>query len=680
MPRRRYTLGDCSFEALTDGPRWLGLGTVTVAGRRVRSGRLPLRPCTQSYRGHELAELRLLGVKRSPREVRFRLRALFRPMPVKLLRDHSFDPIHETGDWAVAPVSGEGRLDLVLRPARDAFNGVRFHGFSYHYEYRGAVPLFYLLDQASWELGGDVRGATAVSQSSCSAPVATFAHDTFWTTEGLIHWDDAASKANPVMTHNLPRWASHQAFDFQYKGDATLLGVFARVALIRSVLRREAGKPELKTFDKHIFDQATAVHTTPKAILLNAEPRTATAQRNLWTWVFDEVHGRARAEYGLKEVPFRPRLALNLWNRFVFDDYRKNLIPAAKSIGVRELFIDNTNKSAQTEGSPHASFHWNMCCGHEYETAPKLGGPKMLERLVADCRRLGIQLVSWTNNTQALSSPVNNSERDDKKWFVRMEDTRLKFGGAYTNVMSILNFRKPEPRRYWLGCLKKIKRNTGLAMYLYDSFYNLGFMPVSYEGGAPATQWRGLLQAFREAQRAGINFYIESFGPFGRVQHGCPRSYNLENIFACYRIGLGNDYTTIPTGQEVKERAAREAWQLYYILAHMTDPNIPLFIDGQRIDKLWTAAHRQALADYHAAHPFLHRRYLQEDGQSVLWHDRAGRRATLFNLAARTVTLRGRVVDVTTGRRLTGKRHRLEACHTYAITGAKLPRAVNGTT
>ena len=38
------------------------------------------------------------------------------------------------------------------------------------------------------------------------------------------------------MTHNLPRWASHQAFDFQFKGDRTLLGVFERVELIRSVL------------------------------------------------------------------------------------------------------------------------------------------------------------------------------------------------------------------------------------------------------------------------------------------------------------------------------------------------------------------------------------------------------------------------------------------------------------
>jgi hypothetical protein len=34
---------------------------------------------------------------------------------------------------------------------------------------------------------------------------------------------------SPVMTHNLPRWASHGAFDFQFKGDRTLIGVFERV-------------------------------------------------------------------------------------------------------------------------------------------------------------------------------------------------------------------------------------------------------------------------------------------------------------------------------------------------------------------------------------------------------------------------------------------------------------------
>ena len=41
---------------------------------------------------------------------------------------------------------------------------------------------------ASWELDGDITGATAYSQSSCSPPVAHFARDTAWTTEGVLYF------------------------------------------------------------------------------------------------------------------------------------------------------------------------------------------------------------------------------------------------------------------------------------------------------------------------------------------------------------------------------------------------------------------------------------------------------------------------------------------------------------
>src|SRR5206468_1912962 len=120
-----------------------------------------------------------------------------------------------------------GQLDIVLRAARDEFNGVGFDGFDYHYEYSSAdVPLFYILDKASWELDGYVLGATAYSQSACSAPVAKFDADNAWTTEGILFFLVEETDQNPVMTHNLPRWSSHGAFDFQFKADHTLIGVF----------------------------------------------------------------------------------------------------------------------------------------------------------------------------------------------------------------------------------------------------------------------------------------------------------------------------------------------------------------------------------------------------------------------------------------------------------------------
>lgn len=668
------TLGDCHFEILSREDVFLGLGAIRIGTVPVRSGRLPLTVATQSFDGWELKSLKLREVLTNPDEVRIRLGAEFLPLPVRLMRDHSFDPIHDTNDWDATAASRWGELDLVLRLVQDSFNGVSFSGFSYGYEYQNEdVELFYLLDKASWELEGDIQGATVYSQSACSAPVVTFDRDNAWSTEGMLFFL-VEQNQNPVMTHNLPRWASHGSFDFQFKGNHTLIGLFERVELIRSIQQRDAGKAELKTFDKHIFDQTGQFATSRKCILLNSEPKTVTDQQNLWTWIHTAVEERARGEFGLKEEPLKPRISVNYWSNFSVDTYYRDLLPAAKAVGIREVFIDNLKKSAMTEKAPLPGvFNWNMCCSHEYEIAPALGGNEGVSRFVATCREHDIRPVSWTCNTQALSSPVNG-ESDTKGWYVLLEDARQKFGGAYNAVMSVLDLTVDEARRYFVDSHVKIKEETGLDAYLYDSFYNLAFMPVSYRDCKPHTVWRGCLQAVKELQDQGVHFLIESFGPFGTPQHGHPSSYNLENIFICYRVGVGNDYSTVPTGHPLADTQPDDARVLYYSLAHMAGAVLPLFIGKRRIDEVWDAQHRLALRDYNLNSGRMKIRYLQPDGKSVLWHDANREVATLWNFAFREVAIAGAVRDETAGALLPlAKTYRLEAYHTYTITAADLP-------
>jgi hypothetical protein len=123
-----------SIELLCDQDHFLGLGEIHIGNTQVRSDRLPLRPRSQSFKGCELVGLRLVGAEESKDEARIRLMADFRPMPVMLMRDHSFDPIHDLSDWDEAGAAGSGELDLVIRASSDSFNGVEFQGFSYHYE------------------------------------------------------------------------------------------------------------------------------------------------------------------------------------------------------------------------------------------------------------------------------------------------------------------------------------------------------------------------------------------------------------------------------------------------------------------------------------------------------------------------------------------------------------------
>ncbi|OPZ26785.1 MAG: hypothetical protein BWZ02_01876 [Lentisphaerae bacterium ADurb.BinA184] len=230
-------------------------------------------------------------------------------------------------------------------------------------------------------------------------------------------------------------------------------------------------------------------------------------------------------------------------------------------------------------------------------------------------------------------------------------------------------------RQYFVDSHIKIKEQTGMDCFFFDSFYNLGFMPVNYSNCRPRTMWRGLLAAWRALQEAGLSLATESFGPWGQVIHGHPSSYDIPSIFACYKVGVGTDYTTVPTGHPLKDITPKDAAGIFYTLAHMAGCHMPLhYPDGQRIDAVWGDAHRRALADYHACLPHLARRHLQEDGRAVLWHDAARKRATLFNFVARKAALPGTVTDLTTGARLTkAASYPLEAGHAYAVAAPSLP-------
>jgi len=61
--------------------------------------------------------------------------------------------------------------------------------------------------------------------------------------------------------------------------------------------------------------------------LLNTAAKSETTQRNLWTWVFDAVAERARAEFGLAEEPLLPRLVQNYWDNFTIDDTARICCP-----------------------------------------------------------------------------------------------------------------------------------------------------------------------------------------------------------------------------------------------------------------------------------------------------------------------------------------------------------------
>src|SRR6201999_2632315 len=130
----------------------------------------------------------------------------------------------------------------------------------------------------------------------------------------------------------------------------------------------------------------------------------------------------------------------------------------------------------------------------------------------------------------------------------------------------------------WVDSMKQNAELTGLKGLFFDSFYNLGFFPVSYGKMTPTTQWRELLQAFKELQDVGYHFRIESFGPFGLPMHGCPADYGKPDcLFSAYKVKVSLGYVTVPA-PGMKLEQIDEASAVYKCLSMMTDPGLPLHV------------------------------------------------------------------------------------------------------
>lgn len=118
------------------------------------------------------------------------------------------------------------------------------------------------------------------------------------------------------MTHNLPRWASHGSFDYQFG------------------LREE---PLQQRVAQNYCDPHAP--TGGSACCCPCSARSCGAEH---------------------------------WSNFHIDTYYRDLLPAAAECGSAAVFVDNLNCSNMTEGG--LSGDWNMFCSHEFEVAQKLGG------------------------------------------------------------------------------------------------------------------------------------------------------------------------------------------------------------------------------------------------------------------------------------------------------------------
>lgn len=674
-------IGAAAIELQTSGRQLLGLGRITIDGTVVRSGELPLRPFTQTLDGLEYDRYEVEDLSATANRLVIRTRALATAGAVHVQLDHSLDPIWSARPWD-GRVLASDTLEWILERAERKLGDRTFEGFRYYFRFRSARrSVWYLLDRASWELDGRAEGLTLLRQQMGEDPCVTLRKATPYRTAA-----DIPFPLNPVMTYDVPRWASEQGFDYQYRGANALVGLFDAPGLVRTVVTREPGSTCVLHFDKHIFDAARRASTIPKFIGLARGLGDATDQLNQWTRVFDADQDNVLQQHGMRRPQVETMLSQNLWHGFTAESYRQDLLPAAAALGVQKVFIDpfwQNDMTRAREGTLRGAHIGNMCCPHEYEVAEVLGGPAGYRRLVADFEAQGVALQSWIGSHQSYHSPL--LAKTFANCPIRLPDGRHWWKSGYDCIVGMDLTTDFGPM--FQQAVIRAARATGVRRFLYDSFYNFGFMPVSYYTADPAhptdphkgemrphTQWRALLAIMAAWQRAGLHLTIESLGPWGQGQHGVQGRYDRPGAEAlAYQCSVGIGYSVIPAPGSSRARSLDGSRTYYRFLANKAPLSLGLFgAQGQRADAAPNAAAlRQANDDYRAALPCMHRREILPEGAGVLWTAEDGRRQALFAYRTGTVGvaagLRYRDLTAGTAGTVATDTLRVQAQHTYLL-------------
>lgn len=677
-------IGEVEIELKTEGDALLGLGRITIGNTVVRSGELPLRPYTATIDGIEYDRYQLEQIEETSRRIVIHTRALGVDTPVAAVLDHSLDPVWSTRRWD-GRVLADDRMEWILEPATRRIGGVEFTGFSYSFRFRSRTrEIYYILDRASWELGGDALGVTLLRQQMGEDPRVTLRARTAYNTSACIGYP-----LNPIMTHDVPRWASEQGFDYQYKNGDGLIGLFEHCGLIRTIVTRGAGDSEIRHFDKHLFDQTNDARTVKKFIGVAHGVGSDNDQLNAWTRVFDADQDNVLGEFGMRRTYPRSTLSYNFWVNFTVDSYRADLLPAAAALGFQQIFIDpfwENDMTAERNGKLPTGMSGNMCCPHEYEVAQVLGGIEGYRKLADDARTLGVEVISWVGSHQSILSPYL---RKHGTQIIKQADGRHYYGSGYDwiNGMDLASPFGAMFRDSVLGAVQA----TGVAGFLYDSFYNFGFMPINFFTPDPAdpenphkgalkvhTMWRQLCEIMAAWQMAGIHMLIESLGPWGQPQHGVQGAYNSPGSEAlAYQCAVSVGYSVIPTPETSSGKVRASGPDFYYrFLANKAPLTLNLWTQNAageqvRIDQSASPLVRQANLDYRAVLPLMHTRTLLPNDAGVLWQPATGKQRVLFSYNALPFPLRAGTpyLDQTSGEQgVAGPKGLLtESLHTYVI-------------
>ena len=544
---RKVTLpGGIQVELLLGpGREFLGLGRVTVGGVTLRSAGVPLRPYIKSLRGVVYPRFLLDGIRQKrDGSVEIQTTAIGEP----LLEGEYGDEYNGVLLWPAEKAKRvEDSLVWILRPETLQVRDTTYTGLSYAWRFRSRTErIARIVAKTTWELGGQARGNTLLSQGQVTPPVYTAEKDTHFTSaclKQLKRFDDPLG----VSFQLGPRYSPHQQFDFQAGRLGSLIGYWPDRADVKSFVQKNRGENVFFTIDVTSFSAANAVETQRKCIGFapsGAEGMPEHEMRNRWKDAFDVCGDMTRGLYGIKRSRPLPESLIGYslrlendgrvmirvkdawvpsqeWLVAMADTY----FPELASRGIRRIIPEPVCQTDPTERGHvcklNSGIHGDLnvgsvCCIHRYVPAEFWGGMKAWQYYYRKAHEHGLEVGHWIGPHVSHQSLVLLEHPD---WAVRTFATLVAAGGYPNFELACMNFNTGF-RQWMLDDLKRWHDEGGLDYVWFDSLGNLGCYPTDFSHDLQPNQI-AIAEFIADLQKIGIaNIELEGTGPFGVCSAG----------------------------------------------------------------------------------------------------------------------------------------------------------------
>lgn len=568
LPKKLVIGRDVSVEIVHQNGRFLGLGSIEVAGATLRSVRRPMFAEIRNPSGIELLNYSVIDCVETPDDTRLKFAMDRREGGIMEWMVHEIRPRYNTADWTAQPRAAEDTtLELELRPLSREIGGRTYSGFSYRYHYRsGSIPIYKILDRGTWEPGGSALG-NEFWLRNCFVPsrVRMESAQQFYSSEWFI-----PDCANPNAFQFSPLQTELQGFTFTAGKSGVLVTWAGEVRHIRSLFEKPRGEELLVHFHEHCGDLAHEFSTAPMEVLWCPGERSLVDLANDYEAMRDLVHETLHAQIGMRRERVTTYGQMEEWGPVDLDRYRRLGLPKLLDAGVKTVYLSN-----HFENNMNTWGVGNMCCTVDYKVAESVG-PDKLKALCDDAHKAGAAVEMWGNTALSTLTPIfsyRNGTSDrirflpkgdtvmdaitDKSGFVRNPSNAIE-ADHYTPSFAVLNLRDEAVRKYWMRRWKAAHDEIGLGGIFLDSSFNMSSDKFHYiqnteadRTGATAdqadllgnyrpekempqailSQYLAHLHLMVEMQKVGYVYCNEDLGVFGIHRHGPGLSLRLGNLF-----------------------------------------------------------------------------------------------------------------------------------------------------